>query len=248
MNNSNSMPPNGWNQLHPGNLERVETNVAEVFDGLVMQYGTLIAHRIWKEAAARHSRAMAKGRPKGSRNRHHWLDPKDAYRTLHAIANYPGTAGLSRWQVFNRAAAVLDASYQQEQRVKVEAKRRPSQAHPTNGCEPHRPVPPAPTLEQWVASLPKPTAKETKARQRRINTIQRALERLQADIDKKRTTALRTYDEIEASTQENEIPSPHAKAQLSQWRSNALAAWPPLPQEGGSVRGDTKKTAVKKSP
>jgi len=115
-------------------------------------------------------------------------------------------------------------------------------------CEPQRLVSPPPTFEQWVASLPKPTAKETKARQRRISAIRRTLERLQADIDEKRTYALRSYDEIEASIEEDEIPSPRAKAQMSQWRSNALATWPPLPQEGGSARGKGKKTAVQKSP
>jgi len=250
MSDSDATPPNGWNQLHPlhpSNLGRVEANVAQMFDGLVMQYGTLIAHRIWKEAAARYPRAKAKGRPKGSRTRDHWFDPRDANRTLHAIANDPGNAGLSRWQVFNRAAAVLDAGHQQEQRAKAEAKRRPLQALAVAGCKPQRPISPAPTFEQWVAALPKPTAKEIKARQRRISTIRRTLERLQADIDTKRTVALRTYDEIEAATQDDEIPSPRAKAQLSQWRSNALAAWPPLPQEGGSARVNAKKRAVEKS-
>ena len=249
--NDDRVPPNGWNQLHPlhpSNLGRVEATVDQMFDGLVMQYGTVIAHRIWKKTAARHSRAKAKGRPKGSRNRDHWLNPIDAHRMLHAIANDPENAGLSRWQVFNRAAAVLDADHQQEQRAEAEAKRRPLQAQAAVGCKLQRPVSPAPTLEQWMASLPKPTAKETKARQRRVKTIQRTLERLQADIDKKRTVALQTYDEIEAATQEDDIYSPRDKAQVPQWRSNVLTAWPPLPQEGGSARGNAKKRAVKKSP
>ncbi len=102
MSDSDVTPPNGWNQLHPlhpSNLGRVEADVAQMFDGLVMQYGTLIAHRIWNEAAARHPRAKAKGRPKGSRTRDHWLDQRDASRVLHAIANDPENVGLSRWQV-----------------------------------------------------------------------------------------------------------------------------------------------------
>lgn len=250
MSDSDGTPPNGWNQLHPlhpSNLRPVESDAARMFDRLVVRYGTVIAHRIWDQAAARYSRPKAKGRPKGSRTRDHWLNEIDAHRTLHAVANDPANAGLTRWQVFDRAATALDAGNQQDTRNKADAMRRSLQADPVIGCSAQALESHTPTFEQWAASQPRLSPKQRKDQKRRISAIRRLLERLQADIDIQRRMISQWYDKSEASIEEDEILSPRAKSLKAQTRSNALAALPPLPQEGGSPRGNGTKRAGKKS-
>ena len=216
----------------------------QVFDGLVLQYGTVIAHQIWDKAAARYSRPKVKGRPKGSRTRDHQFDLSDAHRIVQAIANDPGNAGLSRWQVLNRAAAVLDANQQQELSNKITAKHPLHQTDTTTGHVLPDLKLQVSSFEQWEISLPKLSPTQRKARQKRISAIQRQLERLQASIDQERAIALQSYDQSIAAIEKDEVLSPRTKSLFQQRRSNILAASPPLPQTGDSSRGKRKKRSA----
>ena len=256
MSNSDALPSKGWNQLHPlhpDNLRCAKADAARMFDRLVVQYGIVTAHRIWNEAAARHSRPKAKGRPQGSRTRDHWLNPTDAHRTLHAIANDPENADLTRWQVFNLTATVLDAGHQQG--LPTEANTKCSSLLAGVVVDSAGTIvdfklevfkAQSPTFEQWKKSQPKLNSKQCAERKKRIGAIRRLLERIQDKIDKQHKIVAQLHDDFQLPIEGDEVLPPSVKLLMAQMRNNALKALPLLPQESGSAHKNRKKGDVKK--
>lgn len=239
-------PKGGWNQLHPNHPSQVaamETYVTSLFATLVKQYGLDRANQFWTDAAATHMPVKKRGRPQGSRTRTNWLTSAAAHHALRVVADDPKNAGLTRWQVFYRAAKMLDDGHQLQRRTNAEDTHAAPSLSSAIGSNPQS-FETGGSHHTQTQQLPqKLNSKESVAKKQRLTAIHLYLERLQATDDQHRTKALNSINEMEAFYQDDEITSKYAAANAAGERLMVLAAWPPLPQSGGRVLGRRPNSA-----